>query len=141
MDGGSLALVIVAVIGGMTTLAQTLLTTRRLGRIEKSGERVEARTTEIDDKAGKVHEQVRTSNGRTLVQLTEDNTNELAQLRGDVMELAIQFARHTGDHHTHELVQRKRQAQRDRQQLGRDVREVSRPPLAREPEHFWDDQD
>lgn len=126
MDGAALAVVIAAFVAGGFGLAQTIITQRKLGRIERSGERIEQRTDEIDNRTSAVHEQVRASNGRTLVQIVEDNTEELAQLRGDMMELAIQFARHTGDHHTHDLVRRQRQAQRDRQQLGQDYRELRR---------------
>lgn len=139
MEGSSWAIVAVAFVTGVFGLMQTLLNRRALSRIEQSGERIEERTTKIDDKADTVAEQVRTSGGRTVAQMTEDNSQELAQLRGDLMELAIQFAKHTGDHHTHNLILRQRQEQRDRKQLGHDMREVSRPPLAREPKHYWDD--
>lgn len=143
MDGAALAVVIAAFVAGAFGLAQTIITSRKLGRIEKSGERIEQRTTDIDDKADAVHDQVRTSNGRTLAQVTEDNTHELAQLRGDMMELAIQFARHTSDPHTHELVRRYRQNQRDRMQLGRDTREMTDPENRRAhgrgPEDLHDD--
>ena len=123
----ALSAVAVAFINGV-------LNRRSLGRLESS-------TTRIETKAHSVENQVRTSNGRTLAQLTEDNTADLDQLRGDMMELAIQFARHTGDHHTHDLIQRQRQKQRDRQELGRDARQLREPPLYRDPVHYWDEDE
>lgn len=125
MDGAAWAVVIAALIAGAFGLAQTIITSRKLGRIEASGERVEARTTEIDTKADAVHDQVRASNGRTLAQVAEDNSKDIDEMRGDLMELAIIMAHHIGDDHAHEMVRKMRQARRDRTDTARALRELA----------------
>lgn len=138
MDAGT-ALVVAAAVTGAVQLVATLLTRQKLSRIET--------------KADQTHEQVRTSNGRTLAQVAEDTVEDVDQLRGDVMELAIQFARHMGDEHSHAMVQRHRQARRDREETARTVREMAegdaradrrRAAQRRDthrPDVLWDDDD
>lgn len=130
-----------AVATAAASVLVAVLNRRSLGRIETSVADTHTSVNEAADSAKEAVEQVRTSNGRTLAQVVEDNTGEIAQLRGDMMELAIQLAKHTSDHHTHDLVRRQRQAQRDRQQLGQDARDLRSPPLHRDPVHYWDEDD
>lgn len=78
----------------------------------------------VQDSANEVTEQVRMPNGRTLGQTVEDQANDIDELRGDVMELAIQFARHMGDQHTHDMVRKMRQQRRDRTEMGRELRQL-----------------
>lgn len=124
MDAGW-ALVIAAVVTGAVQVANTLLTRGKLSRIEAKTDRVEDKADRIEQRADATHEQVRTSNGRTLAQVAEDTVADVDEMRGDIMELAIQFARHTGDRHTHDTVMRMRQDRRDREETARTVRELA----------------
>lgn len=125
MTGEAIGLVIAAIVttGGAVLIA--IINRRTLGRIEDKQDAMHAHSREVAD-------QVRTRNGRTLAQTVEDQSDELAQLRGDTMELAIQFARHTSDPHTHDIVRRYRQSQRDRMELGKNARELEEHQRARE---------
>ncbi|MEY2475094.1 MAG: hypothetical protein QOG87_409 [Actinomycetota bacterium] len=116
MDAGS-ALVGAAAVAAAAQITQTLLTRKKLTRIEAKTDRIEDRTTDTSD-------QVRTRNGRTLAQTVEDQTDDIDEMRGDVMELAIQFARHMGDDHSHSMVNRMRQGRRDREETARTIREI-----------------
>lgn len=125
MDSASWALVLVALISGTFGLLQIILSQRKLGRIEKSGERLEG-------KADEVHKEVRTSNGRTMGQITEDNAKDIDEMRGDLMELAIIMAHHMGDDHAHEMVRKMRQARRDRTDTAQALRELAEEMEQRE---------
>lgn len=117
MDAGW-ALVAVAVVTGLFQVTTTLLNRQKLSKIKEQGDRIEVKT---DD----THEQVRASNGRTMAQVAEDTSHDVDEMRGDIMELAIQFARHMGDDHTHDTVHRLRQQRRDREATARTVREMA----------------
>lgn len=127
MESGTPAWVLIVL--GMFTLTATLgsawITTARVNRkVETRTDEVKADVAALDRSTQQVHEQVRTSNGRTLAQIAEDTVEDMDELRGDVMELAIQFARHIGDEHTHEMVRRHRQERRDREETVRTLREM-----------------
>jgi hypothetical protein len=124
VDAGT-ALVVAAGVTGAIQLGNTFLTRQKLARIEAKTDRVETKTDRIETRAEQTHAQVRTSNGRSLAQVAEDTVADIDELRGDVMELAIQFARHTGDSHTHEITRRMRQDRRDREETARTVRELA----------------
>lgn len=146
MDAGT-ALVAAAVVTGSVQLGNTLLTRQKLSRIEEKADRNAAKADRIETKVDDTHDQVRSSNGRTLAQVAEDTAHEVDEVRGDVMELAIQFARHMNDDHTHATVLRMRQMRRDREETARTIREMQegdpraerRRVARRDPEEGIDD--
>lgn len=127
-DGATWALIVVALITAAPPTLAALLNHRKIGRVEtkvdERGDEVKVDLRALERKSDAVHDQVRTSNGRTLAQVAEDTVEDVDELRGDVMELAIQFAKHMNDDHTHAMVQRMRQARRDRTETARTIREI-----------------
>lgn len=126
-------LVVIAFIAAVPPSLVAVLTylgsRRQVARVEtKVDDRADEAKSDIaalEAKTDVVHNQVRTTNGRTLAQVAEDTVTDVDELRGDVMELAIQFARHMGDEHTHETVRRMRQERRDRQETAATLREMA----------------